>query len=107
MRGGWHILPGEPLVLTRRLPPRFDVAAEANFNATSRRRLAHQIRQDLWRALQDVRGFSPVIQVSREEEGLAVKAGGRVEGRVHPGLNDRIARLLADPALRQRWERHA
>lgn len=72
--------------------------------------LAHQVRQDLWRALRTVRGFAPVVSV-------AAGTGGRVEveagGRLLAGSGARrqveaaAAALLADPALRRRWTRHA
>ncbi len=103
------MIDAEPLVLTRRWPPRFDIFAEAPFPDVPRRRLAHQIRQDLWRAMQQVRGFSPVVEIRREEEALRIRAGGRVDqGPVaRDRLQAQIAALLSDPARRNRWQRHA
>ena len=108
-RSRWHILKGEPLVLARRLPPRFDVVAETAFPDVPRRRLAHLVRQDLWRALQEIRGFSPVVEIRREAETLWIRAGGRVDvGQIaRTSAQARIADLLADPARRDRWRRHA
>lgn len=106
----WHITHGEPYVLARRAPARFDLAAEAVFpRVRSRRRLAQQIRQDLWRDLKHQRGFSPVIEIRGEEETLRVRAGGRVDGAPFDGarLEARISALLADPARRTRWLRYA
>ncbi len=108
-RNDWHMIEGETLTLCRRLPPRFDVVAETAFPKVSRRRLATQVRQDVWRALQSVRGFSPVVEVSSAGEGLRLRAGGRIDGgRVARGaLEARLASLLAEPERRARWARHA
>ncbi len=104
----WHTLrDAEVLTLARRLPPRFDVEASAEFPPLRRGRLAHQVRQDLWRRLKRLRGFSPVVEVRRRPSGLRVRAGGQVEGRVPPGTSEAIAELLHDPALRARWRVHA
>lgn len=102
----WHILPGDPFVLTRHLPPRFDVVAETTLPQVKRlKRLAHQIRQDLWRVLQSQRGFSPVIEIRSEWEALRIRAGGRVDQASFAAsvLEARISALLADPARRARW----
>lgn len=102
----WHILTsGDTLTLARHLPPRFDVVAETRLPAMGRRRLAHQVRQDVWRALRRVRGFSPVVEVTRDGAGLTLRAGGRVAGACPPALTDRIAGVLSDPANRARWAR--
>ncbi|QDL94168.1 hypothetical protein FDP22_20145 (plasmid) [Paroceanicella profunda] len=76
--------------------------------------LARQVRQDLWRALARVRGFSPVVEVSTSApEGgaalLEVTAGGalRAGGRVTDGLAGRVSGLIGDEARRARWVRHA
>ena len=108
-RGRWHILrDGACLTLARRLPPVFDVAGETRLPDAARARIAHQIRQDMWRALREVRGFSPVVEVRREAGSLAVRAGGRVAGPCNRALlSARIADLLACPSHRARWVRHA
>lgn len=101
----WHILYDEDaLILTRQLPVRFDVSAQTMLPDGSRRRMAHQIRQDLWRSLQNVRGFSPVVRVETQDGQLKVTAGGRVDGKFpRATLKAQIATLLADPARRVRW----
>jgi hypothetical protein len=109
-RAGWHIEDeAGVLTLSRRLPARFDFSAEAGFvPVRSRRRLAMQIRQDMWRALRDLRGFAPVVQVWVEGEGMRVKAGGASDGRAPKGLcAARVGALLEDADLRQRWIAHA
>jgi len=109
MSDGWHILrEGACVTVARHLPVRFDVAAEAAFPPVGRLRLATQVRQDLWRMLQRVRGFSPVIMVEARDGGLWLRAGGRVSGPAPVArLNDRIAAVLNDADHRARWIAHA
>lgn len=103
-RRGWHILREEgALVLTRRLPPRFDLSAETRLPGGRKAAVAHQVRQDLWRALQGLRGFCPVVRVEDAGQGLRVIAGGRVAGPVPATARGRIAALLEDPVRRARW----
>lgn len=109
MSRGWHILrDGASLTVARHLPARFDIGVEAGFPPMGRLRLAHQVRQDMWRALRNVRGFSPVVRVEARGEGLLLRAGGRLD-RPAPRsvLEDRIAALLACPAHRARWQAYA
>ena len=107
-RKGWHILrEGDGLTLARRLPVRFDVVAETRLVDGSLTRLAQQIRQDLWRLLQRLRGFSPVIELTRRDGVVHVRAGGRIDGAVPPGTRDRIVALLADSQTRARWQSYA
>lgn len=104
----WHITRGAgEVVLSRQLPARFDVMAATTLPMGDPVRLVHQVRQDLWRALQSVRGFSPVVRAMQEENMIRIEAGGRVAAPVAPGLTSRIADLLACPARRDRWVRHA
>ncbi|MFO7854262.1 MAG: hypothetical protein R6V44_03390 [Paracoccaceae bacterium] len=72
--------------------------------------LAHQVRQDLWRALRTVRGFAPVVSVAAGTDGrVEVEAGGRLVAGTgaRRQVEAAAAALLADPALRRRWTRHA
>ncbi|WP_299349920.1 hypothetical protein [uncultured Shimia sp.] len=108
-RNHWHILrEGNILTMTRALPVRFDVRAETTMPDGSRLRLAQQVRQDLWRRLQTLRGFAPAVQVTRVNGACRIVAGGRVDA-VHNKrrLEDSIAEMLADPALRHRWSSYA
>lgn len=104
-RDGWHLArEGEAVVLSRRWPPRFDVSAEVLFPPVRAGRLAHQVRQDLWRALKDVRGFSPVVRVEPEGEALRVTAGGRVDGAFpRRTVAKTVSDVLNDPVARRRW----
>lgn len=97
------------LVLARPAATRMDVAAQAMFPPLRPVALAHEIRKDLWRSLQRLRGFSPVVIVQNEAEGLRVTAGGRVEAAHWPRENTLTAveTLLSNPAKRARWIAHA
>lgn len=107
-RARWHILnEGGTVTLARELPARFDICAETWLPLADPLRLAHQIRQDMWRALRRIRGFSPVVRLEARDGGLAVRAGGRARAPVPPETGVRIAEVLEAPANRQRWLRHA
>jgi hypothetical protein len=96
------------VIVARRLPVRFDVAVSAAFPDARALRLAHQVRQDLWRTLRDIRGFAPVVEIASDGQGLRITAGGAVAGPVPRAQTEaRIATLLADPATRARWLAHA
>ena len=106
------------MTLSRRMPVRFDIAACTVFRATgpafSRARLAHQLRQDVWRCLRDLRGFWPAVRIERREDALRVTVGGALDGgRASVALapvaqaEARLNELLASPAHRARWLRHA
>lgn len=108
MSARWHIIDeGDTLTLCRHLPPRFDFSVRTRLEAGSRRALAHQIRQDLWRALQRLRGFSPVVSVRRDGGGWDVTAGGRAAAQVPASVVSRAQAVLDNPANRGRWQRHA
>ena len=101
----------EPLTVSRRTPPRWDIRVEAALSASnlSRRRLALQIRQDMWRALQSTRGFLPAVEVSEGGGLYHIAAGGDLDGTRAPKghMEAKIADLLADPAHVNRWKTHA
>lgn len=107
---GWHILRDDRAVtLARHLPVRMDLRVSATIAApkpVSRTALAHQIRQDVWRAVQRLRGFSPVVRVGQTGAAIAIEAGGRCAGPAG-GAADRIADVLANPANQRRWLAHA
>jgi len=105
-RDRWHLIREEDgaLTLARRLPVRFDLAVEGRLPEASRTRLAHRLRQDMWRALRHLRGFAPVVRVWRVEDGLHVRAGGAVAGRfARAEAEARIAALFEDGARVARW----
>lgn len=103
-RDTWHMQREDGAVtLSRRVPACWDVAVEAELPDGSMGRIAHQVRQDLWRALQRLRGFSPAVRVEANGDGLLVTAGGAVAGAVPPGTCRKIREVLDDPANRARW----
>ena len=104
-RDRWHEIEEEgALTLTRRMPVRFDLAVEGWLPEASRRRVAHRLRQDMWRELQDLRGFAPAVKVWRVAGGLRVCAGGAVAARfARAAAEARIAALFQDPARVARW----
>ncbi len=108
-RNSWHILREEgALTLARRLPVRFDVMVRTVLPKGRKLRLAHQVRQDVWRALQDQRGFAPVVRVTEEDGQLVITAGGQVDGVVaRAAAEARIAQVLEHPGNRRRWLRWA
>ncbi|EAQ27566.1 hypothetical protein [Roseovarius sp. 217] len=109
-RDRWHVIEEEgALTLARRVPVRFDLAVETVLpGVTGRRRLAHLVRQDLWRALQSLRGYAPVVQVTRRADVMQVRAGGAVAGRFDRAKCEAlIAVVLEDADNRARWMRRA
>ncbi|MEM1431975.1 MAG: hypothetical protein AAGG09_21165 [Pseudomonadota bacterium] len=104
-RTRWHIVrEGEALTVARRVPLRWDVSAETRLPPARRLRVAHQVRQDLWRMLRRQRGFAPQVRVCPCDDGLQLRAGGRMHGVYDRGaVEGRIADLLADPDARARW----
>jgi len=108
-KNAWHILKDDQSVtVTRRVPARFDVSAEAKLPLGDKLRVAQQVRQDLWRALQNQPGFSPVVEVRDCDDQLIIRAGGQCDLKVaRQTLEDRIADLLADTGKRARWVRFA
>lgn len=96
------------LTLARHAPARFDVAAEAAIpGAADPLSLAHQVRQDVWRAVRGLRGFSPVVQITTTDNTIHIRAGGRALVPISPTANSRIQAVLDDPANRSRWLKHA
>lgn len=109
-RDGWYIArDGATLTLSRMRTARFDLAEAGFFPGENliRSRLAHQIRQDMWRKLQRLRGFCPAVRVTAQEGGFAVVAGGAIEGRVTERARTIVADMLQDPTLRARWIKNA
>lgn len=108
-RKHWHILrQGDSLTVTRALPVQFDVRAETRMPDGGRLRLAQQVRQDLWRRLQNLRGFAPVVTVTRFGDVLKVVAGGQVaSAHDKRHVEACIAEMLDDPQLRLRWSAFA
>lgn len=109
----WHDIElGDGVLLHRRAhqAERWDVRIDREWPVPvrpSRRRYAHQIRQDIWRAAQRVRGFLPIVRIGWAEGSLIVTAGGALLAGPAPKLSDILAGVLDDPRNRQRWGRYA
>ncbi|WP_371226510.1 hypothetical protein [Roseovarius sp. 2305UL8-3] len=108
-RNTWHILNEDgALTMARRVPVRFDLGVTTHLPGGDRLRLAQQVRQDVWRALQNLRGFAPAIRVAECANGLEITAGGQVDGVIpRKAAEARIAEVLENPANRARWQRWA
>ncbi|GAA3853383.1 hypothetical protein [Celeribacter arenosi] len=108
----WHIVEEDgALTMARRLPARFDLAVEAVIEGGAglrRGRIARQVLQDVWRALQNLRGFSPAARVVADGADLRITVGGQVAGVFAKANSEAIiADLINDPRRRARWMRHA
>ena len=111
----WKVVEeGNSLLLHRAgLSPQWsvDVSRTLDWPATpgQRLRIAHQIRQDVWRACQTTRGFVPVVQVSTDGHQTVMRAGGSLTTRSgHVSiLETRIAAVLDDGNNRRRWRAYA
>lgn len=108
----WHMSTEDgALTLARRMPARFDVAATTVIEGGAglrKARVAHQVRQDMWRALQNLRGFAPVVRVRSSGDDLEITAGGAVAGRFPKAETEaRIRAVLDNEHHRARWGRYA
>ena len=65
----------ETVLIRRQTPVRFDLCAEARFPFFQMNRVAHQIRQDMWESLQNLRGFLPVVEIRIDTDDLSVREG--------------------------------
>jgi len=109
-RNSWHILrdPDGAVTLSRRLPVQFDLVVTSHLPRAGKLRVAQQIRQDMWRALQAVKGFAPAVRVADTQNGLCITAGGQVAGRYPRAQAEALLRgVLEDTRNRARWVRCA
>ncbi|WP_425092024.1 hypothetical protein [Tropicimonas sp. S265A] len=107
---GWHVRRDEHGVTVSRTPaPRWDVSVVARLpQVRSRTRLAQQVRQDMWRRLQSLRGFAPAVRVTCDAQGCEVRAGGAITAPFPRAATEAaLAELLECPAHRARWVAHA
>lgn len=104
-RGNWfEIYDGPCFTLARRLPARFDISREVVMPLMSAPRLAHQIRQDIWRKLQSIRGFLPVVEITDCGAHLHIRAGGELTCPApFERSGERIFDVLSNRDNQQRW----
>ncbi|MEO9518067.1 MAG: hypothetical protein ABJH45_12990 [Paracoccaceae bacterium] len=106
-KGVWHISTDDgSWTLSRLRSQRLDFSAQTWLPRVHPVRLMHQVRQDVWRRLQNVRGFAPMIQLSPYANGWCVIAGGQVSA-IAPSLTASVEEVLANKSNRARWIRHA
>ena len=103
--GNWfEIYDGPCFTLARRLPARFDISSEVLMPLMSAPRLAYQIRQDIWRKLQSIRGFLPVVEINHRGAHLHVRAGGELTCPAPFERScERIFDVLSNRDNQQRW----
>lgn len=113
-RTAWHIArDGDSVILSRRPGARAlgpGIWAHTRLPGGLRAAvLAHEVRKDVWRALQGLRGFSPVIEIQpcSEQSGFSVRAGGVVLTQPPASLHARLQAVLEDANNRARWITHA
>ena len=58
----FHKQLGDAYFIAKRFPLSFDLLAETNFPVFRPKILAWQIRQDMWRLLQNLRGFLSAVE---------------------------------------------
>lgn len=107
---GWHIERNDAgLTLSRDGNAHFDVSASVVLPLMAREKLAHQIRQDMWRALRNLRGFSPVVRIQNQNDSLHVTAGGAVASKTFAKSlsEDQITSVLTNPQNQRRWRQFA
>jgi len=104
-RGNWfEIYDGPCFTLARRLPARFDISREVVMPLMSAPRLAHQIRQDIWRKLQSIRGFLPVVEITHRRAHLHIRAGGELTCPApFERSGERIFDVLSNRDNQRRW----
>jgi hypothetical protein len=104
-RGNWfEIYDGPCFTLARRLPARFDISREVVMPLMSAPRLAHQIRQDIWRKLQSIRGFLPVVEITHRGAHLHIRAGGELTCPApFERSGERIFDVLSNRDNQRRW----
>jgi hypothetical protein len=104
-RGNWfEIYDGPCFTLARRLPARFDISREISMPLMSAPRLARQIRQDIWRKLQSIRGFLPVVEITDSGAHLHIRAGGELTCPApFERSGERIFDVLSNRDNQRRW----
>lgn len=98
-----------------RLAQGWDLSAETTLSVDPRgrffpRRLARQVRQDIWRALRAQRGYAPMVSVSPlAPDRVCLRAGGSLLASAGASaaqterLTARLTAVLTQPANRTRW----
>lgn len=104
IKGWYHSQVGDAVVVSRLWPVRFDISAQTVLRVRNPLRLAHQVRQDVWRALRHLRGFAPAVQISKEG---FVLTGGRLGFSATQTEVERLEDVLNNIKNQTRWARCA
>lgn len=108
MSDRWHILRDDASwTLSRRLPVEWHIEHEALVPLCHPIRLMHQVRQDVWRSMQSLRGFAPAVSLTPEAGQWRVRAGGAALGTIAPIWVERLVVVLDAADNQARWVRHA
>ena len=100
----FHKQLGDSYLIAKRFPFSFDLLAETNFPVCRPKILALQIRQDMWRLLQNLRGFLPAVEVRASNFSMHVRAGGQLTCSIHVvSAQIKLQDMLENPVYRQRW----
>ena len=104
----FHKQLGDAYFIAKRFPLSFDLLAETNFPVCRPKILALQIRQDMRRLLQNLRGFLPAVEVRVSVFCMHVRAGGQLTCSVHvQSAQFKLQNMLDDPVYRKRWKDYA
>ena len=104
----FHKQLGDTYFIAKRFPLSFGLLAETNFPVFRPKILAWQIRQDMWRLLQNLRGFLPAVEVRVNVFCMHVRAGGQLTCSVHvQSAQINLQNMLDDPVYRKRWKDYA
>ena len=101
----FHKQLGDTYFIAKRFPLSFDLLAETNFPVCWPKTLAFQIRQDICRLMQNLRGFLPAVEVIGNVFCMHVRAGGQLTCSVHvQSAQINLQNMLDDPVYRKRWK---
>ena len=82
------------------IPVRFDFSVEEHFLFLCFRLLASQIRQEMWKIMQNLRRFLPIIEIKKGTDDLSFLERGQLNCPVHLGTVEvHLRELLHYPKM--------
>ena len=91
-------------LICRRIPISFCFCVETHVPFLRLGLLASQIRQDMWKAMQNPRGFLSAVKIKKGTDDLYVLVGGQLNCPVHLGsVEMRLREPLNYPQMRTWW----
>ena len=104
----FHKQLGDTYLLARCFPLSFALLAETNFAVCRPKILALQLRQDIWRLLQNLRWFLPALEVRVSVFCMQVRAGGQLTCSFQvQSAQKKMQNMLDNLAYRKRLKWHA